>query len=127
MASDNIEIVASVEDEKIASEIVEKVRREGVVSWQELVGVFRGKGISLYRLRKILLNLVNSGAILELQCRLFTTREFVENTEMSVLVKRIVEKVSSLRLRKCGKPVGVPYKKISVSVSRDGKISVSAQ
>lgn len=118
----NIEL--SVEDEEIASEILDKAKKEGVISWQELVSMYRGKGVSIYRIRKIILFLINNKNLVELPCRLFTTRDFLENTEKTKLVKTIVEKVSSMRLRKCGKPIGSPYNKVSVSISREGRVTV---
>jgi len=116
--------VFSEADERIASEIVEKVSKEGLVSWQELVDMFRNRGVSTYRLRKILLTLLNMDEIVELPCRMFTTIEYLEETPKEALKNEIINKISNAGVRKCGKPLGTPYDEILISISRKKKITV---
>jgi len=65
-----LKLISSVPDEDVASDILEKISTEGIISWRELVDMYRGKGILLYRLRKILLILLHERRIIELPCRL---------------------------------------------------------
>jgi hypothetical protein len=120
----HLDIVLSVADEAVAAEIVNEASK-GLVSWQDLVEKYKGKGISLYRLRKIILVLLSSRKIVELPCRLFTTYEYLEKTPKDLLRKEIEDKIRSIGLQKCGKPIGVPYERISISISRNRKIIVS--
>jgi len=120
-----LRITLSADDESIAREILEAINSSGLVSWRELVNMYRGKGISLYRLKKILLALLNRGDIIELPCRILTTAEHLERTPKEVLREEIMNKIKSIKLRKCGKPIGTPYDKISISISRKGTINIS--
>ena len=120
-----LRLVPSVTDEAVASEILSMLESEKLVSWQELAKLYRNRGVSLYRLRKILLSLLNKGVVVELPCRLFTTRECLEETPREVLRELVEGKVRSLGLRKCGKPVGAPYEKVSISISRKRGVRVS--
>lgn len=123
MSETELRITLSVDDESIAGEILEKIKSSGLVSWRELVNMYRGRGISLYRLKKILLTLLNRGEIIELPCRILTTSKHLEKTPREALREEIANKIRSLRLRKCGKPIGTPYDKISIS--RKGNINIS--
>jgi len=119
-----LKVVLSVADENIASEIIKKVNNEGLISWQELVNMYRDKGVSTYRLRKILLTLLSREEIVELPCRMFTTMEYLEKVPKEALKDEIIRKVSSAGVRKCGKPLGIPYDEILISISRNKKITV---
>jgi len=127
--SDDVELklISSVSDEDVASDILEKISTEGIISWRELVDMYRGKGVSLYRLRKILLILLHERKIIELPCRLFTTAVHLEKTPINILKEEIIEKIRRLGLRKCGKPISIPEDKVSVSISRRGAVSVVVQ
>ena len=119
-----VDITLSPRDEAIAEEILGEAGK-GVVSWRELVEKYRGRGVSLYRLRKILLALLSRNQIVELQCRLFTTPGYLEKTPREVLREQIASKIRELGLQKCGKPVGIPYEKITITITRDGRIGVT--
>lgn len=125
MCADNIvvDVIKPVNDEDIEREIVEKAK-SGLVGWRDLINICRSRGVSLSRLRKIIASLLSEERLVELQCRLFVAPEYLETTPREILREEIVSKIKELGLRKCGKPVGIPYEKITITISRTGKILV---
>ena len=118
-----ISVSLSVDDREIVDEILSVANKEPL-AWQELM-VFKKRGVSVYRLRRIILALLAKGELIELKCRLFVTKELLEKTPPKKLREMIVEKIRRLGLRKCGKPIGVPCEKISISITRNGTIIVN--
>jgi len=76
MRSNNvvIDVELPVADEALAKEIL-KLASNGLVSWQELVKLYRGK-CSLYRLRKVLLTLLDSRRLVKFHCELSITKYY---------------------------------------------------
>ncbi|MEM1693979.1 MAG: hypothetical protein QW456_07220 [Ignisphaera sp.] len=106
-----------MEENRIAEEILRKVSND-VVSWRELLELCRSIGISANRLRKILLSLIEEGKVVELKCRLFTSPKLVREEPREELAKKIKEAVARSRLRKCGKPLTIPYRDVSVVITK---------
>ena len=118
-----INIVLSLADKKIAEEIVGKAKND-ILVWQDLVKTYRNRGVSTYKLRRIILALLSKGKIIELRCRLFTTKEYLERTPTDVLTNKIKEIVLKSGLKKCGKPIGIPYGKIIVAITKSKEVKV---
>lgn len=115
-----------VGDEAIAGEIVELADR-GPVGWCELVERFRGRGVSLNRLRRILQALVETGRLVELPCRLFTTHRYLEETPVDKLREEVAVKIKRLGLRRCGKPLTEPYRGIRIHITHSGEVRVEVE
>lgn len=115
--------ITRVEEEEVVDEIRRRLA-DDVASWREIVEMCSGAGVSVNRLRKILLCLINSGEVVELKCRLFTSKEFLERAPKELLAERIREAVSRSGLRKCGKPLGIPMKCVSIIISKAGEVAV---
>lgn len=109
--------------EEVATEIL-RMADSRVVSWRELICQYRGLGISTHRLRRIVLSLLYEGELVELKCRLFTTRSHIERTPEEILAEEIRDVLKRLNLRKCGKPLGNPYSRFAVKIRRNGKVDV---
>lgn len=124
MVSDpDVAYIVKVEEVSVIDEVKKKLEND-IVSWRELVEMCNRLGVSANRLRKILLELLASGEVVELKCRLFTSRRFVERAPRRELVDKIRGAVSRGKLRKCGKPLGNPMKTVSVIISRSGNVAV---
>lgn len=115
--------VTRVEEATIVEEIRRKVA-DSVVSWRELVELCNRLGVSVNRLRKILLALTGSGEVIELKCRLFTSRRFLEVADRAELEEKIKETVARSGLRKCGKPLSIPLRNVLVVISKSGDVYV---
>jgi len=123
MVSVNALNLTRVEETYIAEEILRRTSSD-VVSWRELLELCRAVGVSANRLRKILLSLIEAGEVVELRCRLFTSPRLLREELREELEKRVKEAVARSGLKKCGKPLTIPIKNISVVITKTSDVSV---
>lgn len=116
-------LMEPVEEEEIATKIAEEASR-GVVSWKRMLEMGREVGISSNRLRKIVLGLVSGGTLVELKCRLFTSKAFLESVDARTLAELIKTEVRRAGIRKCGKPLTPPKKGVRVVIAKTGAVRV---
>ena len=122
----DVDVEISPADRELANEILRRAS-SSIVSWRELAELCRQRGVSLQRLRKVVKHLVDQGLIVELRCRLFTTKEYLGSRSAEELVAEIREKLSATGLKKCGRPISAKLSNlvyISVSKKRGMKILV---
>ncbi|MEM4843973.1 MAG: hypothetical protein QXU08_06155 [Ignisphaera sp.] len=113
-----------VDETYIAEEILKRTSSD-VVSWRELLELCREREISVNRLRKILLSLIESREIVELKCRLFTSPKLLKELPQDELEKKMREAIARSKLKKCGKPLTIPIKDISIAITKTSDISVT--
>jgi len=122
----DVDVEVSPADRELANEILRRAS-SGIVSWRELAELCRQRGASLQRLRKVVAHLVDQGLIVELRCRLFTTKEYLRSRSAEELAAEIKEKLSRTSIKKCGRPISAKLSNlvyISVSKKRGMKILV---
>lgn len=119
-----VNISLTVRDEVIAKEIL-NLASKGFITWKELVNTYSTRGVSALRLKKIILALLAKNQLVELPCRLFTTQEYLVKTRKDVIKNEVVRKLKELGVMKCGKPLGIPYEKITIRISRNKEVSIN--
>ncbi|MEM1877068.1 MAG: hypothetical protein QXH21_09845 [Ignisphaera sp.] len=105
--------ITRVEESHIVTEILKRTSSD-IVSWKELLDLCKTFGISTNRLRKILLSLIEAKEIVELRCRLFTSPKLLRELPQDELEKKISEAIARSKLKKCGKPLTITIKNISI-------------
>lgn len=123
MTSSNSFHITRIEEEAVAEEVLRRAS-EGVVTWRELLEICYAAGISMNRLRKILLALIEEEKIIELKCRIFTSKKFLETTPTDKLLDHVKKAVLRSNIRKCGKPLGIPFKDINIIISKSGNVII---
>jgi len=121
----DVDVEISPADRELANEILCRASST-IVPWRELAELCRQRGASLQRLRKVVKYLVDQGLIVELRCRLFTTKEYFGGRSAEELVAEIKEKLSRTGIKKCGRPVSEkPSNLVYISVSKKRGMRVS--
>lgn len=100
----DVDVELSTADRELAGEVLRRTRGS-VISWRELVDLCKQRGTSLHRLRKVVAYLVSAGYLIELKCRVFTTREYIESRRVEELVEEIREKVHRTELKNAVDPL----------------------
>lgn len=119
----DIDLVSSVPDDTLVKSIIESADQR-ILSWHDLLEISEKYGVSVSRLKKILLILLSSRELVEIKCRLFTTRSFMMKTPPTALIYEIYNTLMKTGIKKCGKPLGNPVSEISVTFTRSGAVMI---
>jgi len=118
-----MQIVAGLSDSDAENLILNIIEKEKFVVWDEMVKLAKEHGLSVSRLRRIVLDMIERGEIIELTCRIFTKFSIISMLTHDEMVSIIVKKLKKIGKKKCGKPLAESSKVLKLFKIRFNKNS----